>query len=238
MASNHFKKSFFVKPCVWLHMENRIFRKCISFNRKNKGFDLEIILRFYFHFKPFSDLGTERERERERERETPQTELQSDDPYSTDPPTMSFLHSNPPFSLIHHLFHSDPSKTELVINPPKTELIHRAMPKAPTSSPFQLRRPLHFFLFKLNPKPRNLENPFLKPIPTNPPLRRTHSANPFLKPISQTPTGRRRSLSLYHLSPSLTLRCFCDFFCFDFCFFDCLYILILCNNICLDPKKM
>ena len=53
----------------------------------------------------------------------------------------------------------------------------------------------------------------------------------------KSPTNR--SLSLCHLSPSLTIGLgIFDFFCFDFCFFDCLYILILCNNICLDPKKM
>ena len=28
------------------------------------------------------------------------------------------------------------------------------------------------------------------------------------------------------------------FFCFDFCFLCCLYASIICNNICLDPKKM
>ena len=40
-----------------------------------------------------------------------------------------------------------------------------------------------------------------------------------------------------NLSLSLSVLGF-RFFCFDFCFFDCLYILILHNNICLDPQKM
>ena len=46
-------------------MENRIFRKSISFDRKYYGFDLEIGLYFYFHFKPFTDSDAQRERERE-----------------------------------------------------------------------------------------------------------------------------------------------------------------------------
>ena len=32
--------------------------------------------------------------------------------------------------------------------------------------------------------------------------------------------------------------CDFDFFCFDFCFLCCLYASIICNNICLDSKKM
>ena len=103
---------------------------------------------------------------------------------------------------------TNPPKTDLILDPPKTKLIHRAMPKTPASRPLQLRRPLHS---------RNPENPFLKPTPTNPPLRRTHSsnpplwrthsANPFLKPPLAA-----ANLSLSHLSPSLTLRCYSDFF--------------------------
>ena len=50
-------------------MENRIFWKSISFNCKYYGFDLEIVLHFYFHFKPFLDSDAQRGRERERERE-------------------------------------------------------------------------------------------------------------------------------------------------------------------------
>ena len=50
-------------------MENRIFRKSISFDRVFYGFDSEIGLHFYFHFKPFSNSDAQRERERERERE-------------------------------------------------------------------------------------------------------------------------------------------------------------------------
>ena len=123
---------------------------------------------FLFSLQTISGLRCAK-RERERDCEPPQTELQSDDPHSADPPTVSFLHSDPPFSLIHPLFHFDPPKTDLVLNPPKTELVRRVMPKAPVS------RPLHFFLFKLNPKPRNPENPFLKP---------TTPTNPFRKPIS------------------------------------------------------
>ena len=40
------------------------------------------------------------------------------------------------------------------------------------------------------------------------------------------------------LCPSLTIGLVILIFLFWFCFLCCLYILILCNNICLDPKKM
>ena len=46
-------------------MENKIFRKSISFDRVFYGFDLKIGLHFYFHFKPFTGLKhAKRERER------------------------------------------------------------------------------------------------------------------------------------------------------------------------------
>ena len=51
-------------------MENRIFWKTISFDRKYYGFDPKIVLHFYFHFKPFPDSDAQRESERERERES------------------------------------------------------------------------------------------------------------------------------------------------------------------------
>ena len=34
LASNNFRKSFYTFPCVWLRMENRVFRKIIYFDRK------------------------------------------------------------------------------------------------------------------------------------------------------------------------------------------------------------
>ena len=94
-------------------LENSIFRICISVDWKKQAFDPEIILQFYFHFKWIP----ERERERERARtkrsyptttdraplRQPQTELRTDDDRShlhrssSDPPTVSFLHSDPPF---------------------------------------------------------------------------------------------------------------------------------------------
>ena len=49
-------------------MENRIFQKTVSFDRKYYGFDPENFLHFYFHFKPFSDFRrAKRERESELE---------------------------------------------------------------------------------------------------------------------------------------------------------------------------
>ena len=88
---------------------------------------------------------------------------------------------------------TDPPRTDLIQDPPKTELIHRAMPKAPASRPLQLRCPLHFFLFKLNPKPRNLET---QKTHSSNPLRRTHHSN---EPIPQT------HFSNPHWPPSISL---------------------------------
>ena len=51
-------------------LENRIFRKLISVDRKKMTLTMEIILHFHFHFKVFSKRERERERERERKRET------------------------------------------------------------------------------------------------------------------------------------------------------------------------
>ena len=58
-------------------------------------------------------------------------------------------------------------------------------------------------------------------------FRSTHLVQWRVKPMN-------RSLSV----PLSQLVLWFWFFCFDFCFLCCLYILILCNNICLDPKKM
>ena len=68
---------------------------------------------------------------------------------------------------------------------------------------------------------------------------RTHE---LIDPPSEWPTPRSTHLVHWRVAP--TNRSFsvplsqyrsCDF---DFCFLCCLYILFLCNNICLDPKKM
>ena len=90
MASNHFRKSFSIKPCVWLHMENKIFRICISFDRKKKPLTRKL---FYFsiftlnHFRTELQMRKERERERERNGEQEQTELQFDDHKLSSSPT-------------------------------------------------------------------------------------------------------------------------------------------------------
>ena len=60
-TKNHFRKWFYTSLCVWLRMENKIFRKNISFDHVFYGFDPEIGLHFYFHYKPFPGLW-ERER--------------------------------------------------------------------------------------------------------------------------------------------------------------------------------
>ena len=186
-------------------------------------FDPEIILRFYFHFKPFPDSDVQRERERETvSLHRLSSSLKTYTP-SIHPRWVSFtpihpsVRSTPYFTMIHPKLNS--SSTH-----PRPSSFIEQCPKHRQVSPS---------IFSCSNSTRNPKNPFLKPTPTNPPLQRTHSTNSS-NPHWPPPI----SLSLCHLSPSLTLHCFCDFFVLIFFFFDCLYILILCNNICLDPKKI
>ena len=70
MVSNHFKKSFSVKPCVWLCMENRIFRKSILFDRKIVALTRKLFYVFILPSNHFWKRETERERERRESRES------------------------------------------------------------------------------------------------------------------------------------------------------------------------
>ena len=79
---------------VWLHMENKIFRKTISVDRVKYGFDPKMVLHFYFHYKPFPSQ-TRKKRDREREKEeiielTPLTPILS----LTSPPITELTHSH------------------------------------------------------------------------------------------------------------------------------------------------
>ena len=104
---------------------------------------------------------------------------------------------------------TNPPKTDLVLDPPKTELVHRAMPKAPASSSPP------FFLVQTQPETQKTHssNPLRRTHHSDKPIRQTHHSN---EPIPQThfsnPLLAAADLSLCHLSPSLTLRCFSDFF--------------------------
>ena len=117
-------------------------------------------------------------------------------------------------------------------------------PTHPRPSSFVEQRPKHRWVVPSIPETQKTHssNPLRRTHHSVEPIRQTHHSD---EPIPQThfsnphwPPPISLSLSLSHLSPSLTLRCFSDFFCFNFCFFDCLYILILCNNICLYPNEM
>ena len=90
LASNHFKKSFSVKPCVWLRMKNRIFQICISVDRKKKPLTRKLFYISIFtsnHFR--TELQTCKERERERERETVSKNRPSSSPTTHTPPVSS-----------------------------------------------------------------------------------------------------------------------------------------------------
>ena len=99
LASNHFRKYFSINAGIWLHMENKFSRKYFQLTMCFNGFDPEMVWSENFQFKPFPDSRAKTEREREEEeraqssnrapvrqpqQRTPQTELQSNDPHSTD----------------------------------------------------------------------------------------------------------------------------------------------------------
>ena len=66
LAENDFKKSFYMKLCVWLRMENRVFRKIIYFDRKIAPLTRKI---FSASVLPSNHFRRHAKRERERERE-------------------------------------------------------------------------------------------------------------------------------------------------------------------------
>ena len=166
---------------VWLHMENKIFCKTISVDCVKYAFDPEMVLHFYFHYKPFPGLW---ERERERDH-LPHSSLTQ---YSPSSLTRTSLRSH---------IQAPASRTPASARS-RHEPTHRST--HPVSDPL-LDRPTTFRLAHLVHR---------RVAPTN------------------------RSLSV----PLSRLVLWFWFFCLDFCFLCCLYILILCNNICLHPKKM
>ena len=97
-------------------MENKIFWKNISVDCVFYGFNLEIGLHFYFHYKPFSGLRhAKRERERERVPDPPKTDRTP----ASAPPSRSNHHRDFTPDQSHPIKIASPSKTD----PPKTDLI-------------------------------------------------------------------------------------------------------------------
>ena len=181
-----------------------------SFDCKNKGFDPKIILRFYFHFKPFLDSDVQRERERETvSLHRPSSSLKTHTP-SIHPLWVSFspihpsVRSTPYFTLIHPKLNS--SSTH-----PKLSSFIKQCPK---------HRQVVPSIFSCSNSTRNPKNPFLKPTPTHPPLQRTHSANSS-NPHWPPPISLSLSLkSLSHASLLLWFFCFDFFFLWLFIYFD------------------
>ena len=75
LAENDFKKSFYMKPCVWSRMENRVFRKIIYFVRKIAPLTWKIFSAFVLPSNHFRRRAkTERKsKERKKERKDSQT---------------------------------------------------------------------------------------------------------------------------------------------------------------------
>ena len=157
LAENDFRKSFYMKPCVWLRMENRVFQKIIYFDRKIAHLTRKI---FSASVLPSNHFRRRAKRERERER--------------------THKHAN----------RERDHAVEFKIAPVRS----------PSSSP---------------PRASEIAPQTHEPI------------DPSLI-LTDEPTNQSRH----------DWSCDFDFFCFDFCFLCCLYASIICNNICLDSKKM
>ena len=210
LAENIFRKSFYMKPCVWLRMENRFFRKIIYF-------DLENIFNFCFTFKSFpetckerkrerkdSQMCKQREREREREREIAPSSLRS-----------SRLDRRP--HPLHVTVRSRHEPTNW-----STHLVHR---RDHATNPRTDRRPRPLHVTVRSPRTH-------EPIdPPRPLARSRHEPMNRSTHPSSSPTNPRTDCATIGLVILI-------FFSFDFCFLCCLYASIICNNICLDPKKM
>ena len=88
LASNDFRKSFYTFPCVWLRMENRVFRKIIYFDRKIRPLTRKMSATSVLPLNHFwAHRCRERKRERERERKSSESEL--DRAPTPDAPTRS-----------------------------------------------------------------------------------------------------------------------------------------------------
>ena len=108
-------------------MENKIFRKSISVDHVFYGFDPEIGLHFYFHYKPF--LGpkcAKRDREKEREEKV------------TDPPKTNRTPTLAPPTPQHRRRHLDRTTTKIAPQtnrtPPRSHHHRRPIHPKPISS--------------------------------------------------------------------------------------------------------
>ena len=183
-------------------MENRISGNAFHLTVKIKA-----LTRKSFYVSIFTSNHFQTQTCKERERETVSlhrlsSSLKTYTP-SIHPRWVSFspihpsVRSTPYFTLIHPKLNS--SSTH-----PRPSSFVEQCPKHRQVVPSNFVVPS---IFSCSNSTRNPKNPFLKPTPTNPPLRWIHSANSS-NPHWPPPI----SLSLCHLSPSLTLHCFCDFF--------------------------
>ena len=112
-------------------MENKIFRKNISVDCVFYGFDPEIGLHFYFHYKPFPSLRrAKRERERERERVTDPPKI--DRTLAPAPPSRSHHHRDrTPPRLHHHWRLIRPKPISLALLLPMANLITLSISSLP-----------------------------------------------------------------------------------------------------------
>ena len=107
---------------VWLRMENKIFRKTILADRVKWGFDPEMVLHFYFHYKPFSGQ-TRKERDRERERR--ESYRSTDRTLTPVPPYISHHHRRPIHRRSHHPRPIAPHRDRITLDRSTQNRFHR-----------------------------------------------------------------------------------------------------------------
>ena len=129
-------------------MENKFFWKNMSFDCVFWGFDLEIGLHIYFHFKPFPDSSdTQRERERERRKK--------------------LAHSVTPI-------HPHKSKHQQVAPQHRRDRATNPPPDRPTSSTGEIAPRTHEPIDPPNEWPTPRSTHHLQIDPSRPPMSRTH----------------------------------------------------------------
>ena len=210
-------------------MENKIFQKSISIDCVFYGFDLEIGLHLYFHYKPFPGLKhakREREREREREKRELLIHLKSIAPQHPrrhlDRTTIEIApqaNRTPP-RLHHHRRPIHPKPISSAPSLPMTDLISISSPS--------LRYP---WLISLPSRSRRYPWPISSrschPWPISSPM--THD---WSLPFPQFLITLSSSLSQFDRIVEFNEWC-----CFDFCFFKFIYWNFY-YKICLVVEKM
>ena len=163
------------------------------------------IISIHIFFKPFLNQASAAQREREREREQDRSTRSTGESH----PTLARSHPLSPLEA-HRRRHLDRHHPRPIHPKPISSQTH------PRPSSFVEQCPKHRRVVPSIPETQKTHssNPLRQTDHSDEPIHQTHHSN---EPIPQTHFSNPHwpppiSLSLSHLSPSLTLRCFSDFF--------------------------